>query len=271
MSGRSHERGPQGAWLEESLPDSTQICRHTEARAHHPNRATLWEQSSLDITAEHAVAGIDPHKHTSTIAVLDARGGLRETASFPISPDGVTDLLAFLVDTEVGVKRIGMEGSGSLGRPLVLALTAAGYDVREVQPNRTAERRRRRRRAKTDTEDAEAIAREALADPQLPPAGKHHEPTPAWHTLATIRDWRKSLVLQRVRLLTEADAVLVSLPVVVRCALPSTTRVLPQLKALAANTVGPADLTTADRVKIDWLLASFADIARITDRIKEFG
>ena len=47
-----------------------------------------------------------------------------------------------------------------LGRPLVLALTAAGYDVREVQANRTAERRKRRRRAKTDIEDAEAIARE---------------------------------------------------------------------------------------------------------------
>ena len=75
--------------------------------------------------------------------------------------------------------RIGVEGSGFLGRPLVLALSAAGYDVREVQANPTAERRKRRRRAKTDLEDAEAIARETLADPHLPPAGKHATPSPA--------------------------------------------------------------------------------------------
>ncbi|MEV0407277.1 transposase, partial [Actinoallomurus sp. NPDC050550] len=105
----------------------------------------------------HAVAGIDPHKHTATIAILDLRGRVQETASFPVTPDGMRELLALLMDTELVLDRIGVEGSGALGRPLVVALTAAGYDVREVQANRTAERRRRRRRAKTDIDDAEAI------------------------------------------------------------------------------------------------------------------
>lgn len=218
-------------------------------------------------TTEHAVAGIDPHKHTATIAIVDSRGGVRQSASFPVTPQGITELVGLLSDSELVIDRIGVEGSAGLGRPLVLALSAAGYDVREVQANRTAERRRRRRRAKTDAEDAEAIARETLADPQLPPAGKHRDPTPAWQTLAAIRDWRRSLVLHRVRLLTEAEAVLVSLPVTVRATLPSTSRVLPQLHALAANTDNLA-LTAADHIKIDRLLATLTDITTITQRIK---
>jgi transposase len=108
---------------------------------------------------------------------------------------GIDEQLGFLLDVELTVDRVGVEGSGSLGRPVVLALMAAGYDVREVQANRTAERRKRRRRANTDVEDAEAIARETLADPYLPPAGKHSEPTSAWQTLTALRDWCASLVV----------------------------------------------------------------------------
>lgn len=223
---------------------------------------------------EHGVAGIDPHKHTATIAVLDQRGGMHGCESFATSESGIENLLAFLLDSELVIDRIGVEGSAFLGRPLVLALTAAGYNVREVQANRTAERRSRRRRVKTDAEDAEAIARETLSDPQLPPAGKHHAPTPAWQALTAIRDWRGSdwrgsLVLQRVRLLTEAEAVLVGLPIAVRCALPATSRVLPQLKALDSDTVPVDQLGTADRIKLARLTASLAEITTLTARIKD--
>lgn len=219
---------------------------------------------------QHGVAGIDPHKHTATIAVLDHRGGLHGGRSFPITEDGIAELLAFLRDSELAIDRVGIEGSAFLGRPLTLALGAAGYDVREVQANRTAERRKRRRRAKTDAEDAEAIARETLADSGLPPAGKHRELNPAWQMLAAIRDWRTSLVLQRVRLLTEAEAVLVTLPVDLRQALPATSRVLPRLRALGGG-AGPARSTlgAADQIKLDRLAASLADITTLTERIKE--
>jgi transposase len=221
------------------------------------------------LTHEHGVAGIDPHKNSATIAVLDQRGGVVGSESFPITEEGIDELLTFLLGIELAIDRIGVEGSGFLGRPIVLALTAAGYDVREVQANRTAERRKRRRRAKTDIEDAEAIARETLADPHLPPAGKHTTPSPAWQTLTVLRDWRASLVLQRVRLLTEAEAVLVTLPVAIRDALPSTSRVLPQLVALADGQVVPAALAPADRLKLDRLATSLLDITTLTKRIKE--
>ncbi len=218
---------------------------------------------------DHGVAGIDPHKNTATIAVLDHRGGMVDNKSFPITEGGIDELLTFLLSVELTITRIGIEGSGFLGRPLVLALAAAGYDVREVQANRTAERRKRRRRAKTDAEDAEAIARETLSDPDLPPAGKHSAPSPAWQTLTVIRDWRASLVLQRVRLLTESEAVLVTLPISIRCALPSTSRVLPQLQALAHDLTHTDQLGPAERLKLDRLAASLTDIMTLTARIKE--
>ena len=216
------------------------------------------------------VAGIDPHKHSATITVVDELGRLVCSASFVIDPAGLDDMLTFLLDTELVVDRIGVEGSAGLGRPVVLALAAAGFDVREVQPNRTAERRRRRRRAKTDIEDSEAIARETLADPQLPPAGKHYSPNPQWLALVAIRDWRESLVLRRVRLLNEAEAVLVSLPVAMRSTLPATSRVLPQLKALNDGTIDiEDDLDIADLIKLDRLAATFEDVASLTGRIKD--
>lgn len=221
------------------------------------------------MTHEHGVAGIDPHKNTATIAVLDHRGGVVDNKSFSITKGGIDELLTFLLGVELTIDRIGIEGSGFLGQPLVLALAAAGYDVREVQANRTAERRKRRRRAKTDAEDAEAIAREALSDPELPPAGKHTAPSPTWQTLTVIRDWRESLVLQRVRLLTESEAVLVTLPVAIRATLPSTSRVLPQLQSLVDGVANPDLLSPAERLKLDRLAASLNDIITLTARIKE--
>jgi hypothetical protein len=47
------------------------------------------------LTHEHGVAGIDPHKKSATIAVLDRRGGLVGSESFPISEEGIEQLLAF--------------------------------------------------------------------------------------------------------------------------------------------------------------------------------
>lgn len=217
----------------------------------------------------HGVAGIDPHKKTATVAVVDDCGGRRGCRSFAIDKAGIEELLTFLVDSELVIDRVGIEGSASLGRPLVLALAAAGYDTREVQANRTAERRGRRRRAKTDQEDAEAIARETLAYSDLPPAGKRSTPDADWETLGAVRNWRESLVLQRVRLLTEAEAVLVMLPVAVRSTLPTTSRVLPQLKALADGSIEVDQLSPGDQIKVNRLAATLTDVLTLTSRIKE--
>lgn len=222
----------------------------------------------MKLEARHGFGGIDPHKYSATLAVVNSHGHLVEVASFPVTPAGIEELLEFLTDTELVIDRIGVEGSAALGQPLTVALAAAGYDVREVQPNRTAERRRRRRRAKTDIEDAEAIARETLADPDLPPAGKHATPEAAWEELTAVHDWRDSLVLQRVRQLTEAEAVLVSLPLSIRSQLPSTSRVLPQLEALETFAGQWDGLDAVTRVRLDRMQAALDDIRLLTSRIK---
>jgi transposase len=141
--------------------------------------------------------------------------------------------------------------------------------VREVQANRTAERRRRRRRHKTDREDAEAIARETLADPDLPPAGKQCRLDPAWEELVAVRNRRKSLIGQRVRLLNEAEAVLTRLPLPLRAALPQTSRVRPRLHALEHGHASSVQLGAADRVNLAWLTETAGDIARLGARVAE--
>jgi transposase len=160
---------------------------------------------------------------------------------------------------------------GRLGRHVTQALVAAGYDVREVQANRTAERRRRRRRHKTDREDAEAIARETLADPDLPPAGKQRRPDPAWEELVAVRNRRKSLIGQRVRLLNEAEAVLTGLPLRVRAVLPQASRVRPRLRALQRGMASSVQVTAADQVNLAWLIETAGDIARLDARVTELA
>jgi transposase len=165
------------------------------------------------------------------------------------------------------LNRVGVEGSAWLGSQVAAFLAGVGEDVREVQASRTAERRRRRRRAKTDAEDAPAITRETLAQPDLPPAGNQHTPDPDWNELVALGNQRRSLTAQRRRLLNEAESVLVGLPLVVRAVLPATSQVRPQLRALAQGAADQLERTGADRVHLAWLAASTADIARLDERI----
>ena len=67
----------------------------------------------------HGVAGIDPHKATATVAVIEDCGGRRGCRSFTIDKAGIDELQTFLIDSELVIDRIGIEGSAFLGRPLV--------------------------------------------------------------------------------------------------------------------------------------------------------
>ncbi len=117
------------------------------------------------------VAGADTHKESITFAVVDATGADVDVASFDVTTEGVGEIIRWLRGLSVEIARVGIEGSAGWGLPVSKALVVAGFDVREVNPSRTSDRRRRRRRQKTDREDAMAVAREVLADPSLPPAG----------------------------------------------------------------------------------------------------
>jgi hypothetical protein len=119
-----------------------------------------------------AVIGVDPHKYVLTAVALDARGGVLGRWSGDASGAGFSALRAWAATRAPGAVWA-IEGSNRLGRRLAVLVAADGTDARDVCPTRTADQRRRRPgRGKSDTVDAEAIARELLAHPDLPRAFK---------------------------------------------------------------------------------------------------
>jgi transposase len=187
------------------------------------------------------LVGIDPHKRSVTVGVVDPVGVAVATATFDNRSDGIVALLAWLAGLAGQVVRVGVEGSAGHGRHVALALVGAGYDTREVPARRTAQRRRARRRPKTDIEDAVAIARATAAEPSLGPVKPGMSISAAHQELAVVRAHRTMLVARRQVMLNHAEAVLAALPLTCTDALPAGKKVRPRLTALAtAAAAAPA-------------------------------
>jgi len=107
--------------------------------------------------------GVDTHLDVHVAAALDHIGGLLGTESFPTTPAGYRQLLAWLGSFGT-IGQVGVEGTSSYGAGLTRALQAAGVTVVEVdRPNRQV----RRRVGKSDALDAVAAARSVLAGTAL--------------------------------------------------------------------------------------------------------
>ena len=110
-------------------------------------------------TTVRVTVGIDTHGDVHVAAVLDERGRLLGTGSFPTTSRG-HDRLRRWVASFGPVDAAGVEGTGAWGAGVARHLTGAGWRLVEVdRPDRTA----RRRRGKSDTLDAEAAARAVQA------------------------------------------------------------------------------------------------------------
>ena len=107
--------------------------------------------------------GVDTHLDVHVAAALDQIGGLLGTASFPTTPLGYAQLIEWLLAFGA-VTQVGVEGTSSYGAGLTRALQAEGIDVVEVD---RPKRQQRRRVGKSDTIDAIAAARAALAGEAL--------------------------------------------------------------------------------------------------------
>ena len=139
-----------------------------------------------------STAGIDSHKDTLAGCVIDPTGRSIERRTFSNTPAGYRRTQAWLQAHDVG--RVGIEGSGSYGRPLALFLISVGCEVVEVPPQMTAQARKQQRtHSKSDQIDALAIARVAAREDDLPVP----RPQDALEDLRALVFYRRELVESR--------------------------------------------------------------------------
>jgi len=138
--------------------------------------------------------------------------------------------------------------------------------VRDVCPNRTGRQDRGRQRGKSDTLDAERVARETLGHALLPRAFKaaaaQAAPDEPRELLGLWHNKRRSLLKSRQHLLGEAEFVLAELPLELRDRLPDSKAVRPRLAALARrNRRARWDAATTLRLRM--LDGYLTEIARL--------
>ncbi len=108
--------------------------------------------------AQVVIGGVDTHKDIHVAAVISPVGSVLSTSSFPSTPKGFRDILAWMRSFGEPVK-VGVEGTGSYGAGLARFLASQGIVIVEVnRPNRRA----RRAKGKSDTVDAQGAALSAL-------------------------------------------------------------------------------------------------------------
>jgi len=132
-------------------------------------------------------AGVDSHKDTLAVAVIDSTGRLVDRLQVANREAGFERLLELV--TRHGVVRVGVEGSGNYGWPAALWLLEHRVAVVEVPPLLTArERSSRPGQGKTDPVDAVAIARITAREDELPPVRAMTGPAADLRVLAEYRD-----------------------------------------------------------------------------------
>lgn len=140
------------------------------------------------------IAGIDTHKDTLAVAVIDPAGQVIISTEVANTPDGFRQLTTLL--QLHAVDRIGIEGSGCFGRAVAIQLAELdSLEVREVPPTLTArERGTKPGQGKTDTVDAIAIARITAREKNLPQVRLHVGQAA---DLRALIDYRDQLVDER--------------------------------------------------------------------------
>lgn len=105
------------------------------------------------------VAGVDTHKDSHHVAVLDLTGRVLGSRGFPTSAAGYGMLLDFVAGFGL-IDRVGVELTGSYGAALTRHLIGAGVSVVEVN---TTDKATRARRGKDDVIDAVAAGQKVLS------------------------------------------------------------------------------------------------------------
>lgn len=155
------------------------------------------------------VAGVDTHKNTHHVAILDLVGRPVADREFRADGRGYAQIVAFL-HAHGDVVRIGVERTGSYGAGLARALTTAGLTVIEVARQ---DRQARRRRGKSDPLDAHQAAVAVLAgtDTAIPKSGDG-----AVESMRILLAERRSAAKARAQVMNQIHALLITAPELVR-------------------------------------------------------
>lgn len=159
-------------------------------------------------------AGIDTHKDTLAVAVVDQTGRQLAHRELPNTRPGFAELTRLL--DEHSVVRVGIEGSGAYGRAVAVHLAldhspADGQDlvIVEVPTLMTSrERGAKPSQGKTDPVDGLAIARITARETDLPPVRLTVGPAADMRALL---DYRDELIAERTALANRVHAELAGL------------------------------------------------------------
>jgi hypothetical protein len=138
------------------------------------------------------VIGVDPHRDTHALAIVDVRtGGVEFETSVAASSSGYARALELAKAHAPGRRAFAIEGTGSFGAGLTRFL--AKHDERVLEVGRL--RRERRSGGKTDALDAVRAARSVLAQtrPAEPRAGGEREALRALMAARKARSTRDEL------------------------------------------------------------------------------
>jgi transposase len=197
------------------------------------------------------VAGIDPHQDSYTIGIVDSNGVELTRESFPTTAAGYLDGIELATTHRVG--QVGIEGSAGWGAHAAIAFVAAGFDCREVPPQRSAAQRRARRLDKTDAVDAVAAARALLAEPSLGPVQALEVYDALVAKIEAVLEHRRMLVAVRTLVLHHVQDQLTKLPVEIRDQLAMTGKIEGRLRQL--ERIDPTVVSTlAGEYRLSWLI-----------------
>lgn len=202
--------------------------------------------------------GVDSHKSSLAVAVLDELGRVVGVREFPNDARGHERLFEW--SKAQGHERIiGIEGAGSYGAGLAHYLLDADENVHEVPAFLThRERKRTPSKGKSDPSDAVAIARvaargEGLSSPQR---------RDLFIDLKLLSDHRDQLVRARTRLINRTHTDLV-------ISHPGYEKRIPKLSS-KKNQASALTLLRADRsVRADLIRDRIGEIRRLSKRIAD--
>ena len=206
-------------------------------------------------------AGIDTHKDTLAVAVIDDAGRSVEVTEIANTNAGMASLQALLERHEV--RRVGIEGSGTWGRAAAAHLAAAGgMEVVEVPTSLTSRERSGRPGAgKSDPVDAVAIARITAREADLTAVRVN-----VGHAadLRALADYRRQLTNERTALANRTHAELHGLRPGYHAQIPrltAPTYIAAALALIADDDSVRAALTRRRLARLSALTAEITDLA----------